>query len=53
MEYSDAVIKSKEDLSAGLLTLIKDMPQGKKVDTIENSENFTDSYLELYNELVG
>jgi starch synthase len=53
MEYSDAVIKSKEDLSAGLLSLIKDMPQGKKVDTIENSENFTDSYLELYNELVG
>ncbi len=53
MEYSDAVIKSKEDLSAGLQSLIDDIPQGKKVDTIENSENFTDSYLELYNELVG
>jgi starch synthase len=53
MEYSDAVIKSKEDLSASLQALIDDIPQGKKVDTIEKSEHFTDSYLELYNELVG
>lgn len=53
MEYSDAVIKSKEELGSSLKKLFEEMPQSKKVDTIEKSENFTDSYLELYNELVG
>ena len=53
MEYSDAVIKSKEELGKGLEKLFKEIPQSTKVDTIEKSENFTDSYLELYNELVG
>jgi starch synthase len=53
MEYSDAVIKSKEEMGESLQLLIEDIKEGKKVDTIEKSENFTDSYLELYNELVG
>jgi starch synthase len=53
MEYSDAVIKSKEDMSKSLQALVDDISFGKKVDTIDNSENFTESYLELYNELVG
>ena len=53
MEYSDAVIKSKEEMGESLQLLIEDIKENKKVDTIEKSENFTDSYLELYNELVG
>jgi len=53
MEYSDAVIKSKEEMGESLQLLIDDIKENKKVDTIEKSENFTDSYLELYNELVG
>ena len=53
MEYSDAVIKSKEELGESLQLLLEDIKESKKVDTIEKSENFTESYLELYNELVG
>lgn len=53
MEYSDAVVKSKKDLNGSLTALIDEISQSKKVNTIEKSENFTDSYLELYNELVG
>ena len=51
MEYSDAVIKSSEELEAKLKALFSDVD--KKVDTIEKDENFTDSYYNLYNELVG
>jgi len=53
MEYSDAVIKSKDDLGKSLELLLDEMEQGKKLDTIEKSEQVTDLYLELYNELVG
>ena len=53
MEYSDAVIKANEGIDKSLQLLIDDLKQSTKVDTIEKSENFTDSYLELYNELVG
>lgn len=49
IEYADAVIKAKEDI-AHLDELLEN---GKKVDTIEESENFTDSYYNLYNQLVG
>ena len=53
MEYSDAVVMSKEELGDSLKKLFDEVPETKKVDTIEKSENFTESYLELYNELVG
>ena len=53
MAYSDAIIKSKKELGTSLEKLFAEIPQSKKVDTIEKTENFTDSYLELYNELVG
>ena len=53
MEYSDAVIKADEGLTDSLRSLFEDIEKGKKVDTIEKSENFTESYLELYNELIG
>ena len=53
MEYSDAVIKANDDIDKSVQLLIDESKQNRKVDTIEKSENFTDSYLELYNELVG
>ena len=48
VEYADAVIKSEEDI-ADLENLLED---GMKVDTIENDESFSDSYYNLYNQLV-
>lgn len=53
MEYADAVIKSKEDIGEVLNKLLSDVPDQKKVDTIEKDENFLDSYYNLYNDLVG
>ncbi|MEQ9285790.1 MAG: glycogen/starch synthase [Cyclobacteriaceae bacterium] len=53
MEYADAVIKSKEDTGEVLNKLLLGVPKDKKVDTIENDENFLDSYYNLYNDLVG
>lgn len=53
MEYSDAVIKADEGLSESLKSLFDELEENIKVDTIEKSDNFTDSYFELYNELVG
>ena len=49
MEYSDSIIMAEEKMPDldGLLN-------GKtQVETIEKDENFTDSYYNLYNELVG
>ena len=48
VEYADAVIKAKEDI-ADLENLLEN---GKKVETIENDESFSDSYYNLYNQLV-
>jgi starch synthase len=49
MEYSDAVINSNGE-STDLEKLLDDH---KSVDTIEGEKDFTDSYYDLYNELVG
>ncbi len=49
IEYADAVIKAEEDI-AHLDSLLEG---DKKFDTIEKSEDFTDSYFNLYNQLVG
>lgn len=50
VEFSDAVIKSEDDKALdGLFDEVKQ----EKVETIEKDENFTDSYYNLYNELVG
>jgi len=53
MEYSDAVIKASDDLNDELTKLFDDCEEKKKVSTIEKDENFTESYFELYNELIG
>ncbi len=49
MEYADAVIKAEEDIAH----LDKLLEGDKKVGTIEKNDNFTDSYFNLYNQLVG
>lgn len=48
MEFSDAVIKAGDSEIKWL-----DEPKAKKIDTIEEGDNFTESYYNLYNELVG
>lgn len=52
-EYADAVITSKDDVNEGLNKLFEEIEKNKKVDTIEKDENFTESYYNLYNDLVG
>lgn len=53
MEYADAVIVSNNELTKDLNGMFKKTGQDKVVDTIEKSEDFTESYYKLYNELVG
>ena len=54
MEYSDAVIKASDDLNEELNRLFRGIDEkDKRVNTIEKGENFTESYFELYNELIG
>ena len=50
VEFSDAVIVAGENKKIkGLFSKMKE----KKVETINKSENYTESYFNLYNELVG
>ena len=49
MQYSDAVIMAEEEGNEALNGLLKE----NKVETIEINENASDSYYNLYNELVG
>jgi starch synthase len=50
MEFSDAVIVAGENKKLeGLFRKIKE----KKVETIDKDENYTESYYNLYNELMG
>jgi hypothetical protein len=53
MEYSDAVITSDQSVNKSLNGLFEKMARAKKVDTFEKGDSFTDSYFNLYNELVG
>ena len=51
IEFSDAVITAGEPKN--LNGLFDDVTNEKKVETIGNDEDFTESYYNLYNELVG
>ena len=53
MEYADAVINGDEENSESFNKLLADISDGTKTQTIENSENFEESYYNLYNELIG
>lgn len=48
VEYADVVIKADESINH-----IEALMDKKKVETIEKDDNFTDSYYNIYNELVG
>jgi len=50
-EYSDAVIRSEEEVSVSLDKLFESLEK-PKINTIEKDENLLDSYYNLYNELV-
>lgn len=52
MEYSDIVVSPEGDNSV-LQDLIKQAKDDKKVEVIEQNDNFSESYFNLYNELVG
>ena len=53
IEYADVVIKTEEQFTNGMNEVFSELPKGKKVDTIEKSDNYLDSYFNLYNELFG
>ncbi|MBC7922970.1 MAG: glycogen/starch synthase [Ferruginibacter sp.] len=52
MEYADIVIKADEKFSENLNHVFLEFESNKKIDCIDN-DNFTDSYYNLYNELVS
>ena len=52
IEYADAVIKSKEEISKRFDKLISDMVSEKKFKVIQSDENYLESYYKLYNELI-
>ncbi len=51
VEFSDSVIVAEDDKSVS--ELVEEINGKKKVETIEQNENFSESYYNLYNELVG
>jgi starch synthase len=51
-EYADCVTKSSKQVDAKLNGIFSDLsPQ--KINTIEANDEYTDSYFNLYNELIG
>ncbi len=53
IEYSDAVIKSGEEVDKSLDKLFEEIPDSIKVDTIAKKDDYLESYYNLYHELVG
>ena len=52
VEYSDAIIKKKDKLSAELNELFSKVEKGKRLDTLEE-DNLLDSHYKLYTGLIG
>ena len=54
IQYADASIKAEEQNSESLNAIFEELSNSdKKIDTIEQNENFLDSYYNLYNDLVS
>ncbi|MFT6868695.1 MAG: starch synthase [Cyclobacteriaceae bacterium] len=53
VQYADAVIHANEETTDSFKKLITDISTKDKIDTIENGENFEESYFNLYNDLVS
>jgi starch synthase len=52
VEYADIVVKSDEDFSETINTILNELPD-KKVELTEEDANYTETYYNLYNELVS
>ncbi|MFN4144230.1 MAG: glycogen/starch synthase [Runella sp.] len=50
--YSDAVVKADDDFSESLNQILDELPE-RKLELVEEDENFTEAYYNLYNELAG
>lgn len=50
--YADAVVKADDDFSDSLNRIFDELPE-RKLELVEEDENFTDTYYNLYNELAG
>ncbi|MEI7584699.1 glycogen/starch synthase [Runella sp.] len=50
--YADAVVKADDDFSESLNRIFDELPE-RKLELVEEDENFTDTYYNLYNELAG
>lgn len=53
VEYADTVIKAEGETTQNLQLLLSSIQQSKKIEEIEQNDNFSESYYNLYNELVG
>ncbi len=50
--YADIVVKADDDFSESLNQILNELPE-RKLEQVEEDENFTETYYNLYNELVG
>ena len=53
MEYSDAVIKAEEKFSTSLTSLFEKVENEKKLEITDDDENYTESYFNLYTDLLN
>ncbi len=53
IEYADAVINGNEENTDSFKKLIADLSAEERTETIEEGDNFEESYYNLYNELVN
>jgi starch synthase len=53
VEYADTVIKAEGETTQNLQMLLSSIQQSKKIEEIGLNDNFSESYYNLYNELVG
>lgn len=53
MQYSDVILKGDDTLNPRLNELFEEFEKEKRIDIIAEDENFSDSYYNLYNELVS
>ncbi len=53
VQYSDAAIKAGEQTSDSFEKLMNELSVEKKIDYIEGSDNYLDSYFNIYTNLVG
>jgi starch synthase len=52
VEYADIVVKADEDFSESINRILNELPE-KKVELGEEADNYTETYYNLYTDLVG